>query len=982
MFQSVRIILTCLLLLCLHRPSHSQGARPSRVPAAADSTRPMLLSDTLFHLRSATVVVKPAVKNAERWLNAPFASLSQLLKGNIAGLYVQEHSGESGVELNMLIRGAAIPYTHRKDMYETQPLIVLDGVPLVAPHPFVYDIQQYGFTRLGAAFDFINRLDVNDIASVRVIKDVAEGAAYGPRAVNGVIEVNTKQATAKRNYIAFNSWFGFVQRPNVTTTNAASENSFRKPFYDRYATGADFRRYPSFLRDSTNPAYYGPANWTDLYYRNAAVRGTNISISGGYPRANFRLSIGNQHSANPADKTDMDRYTASFSINMMPLKWLTISTMLNGARLERDRNTYLRDRFAEMRYLPDLMNPLPPNKDRYARYLGELEKSYDDNKANALAGFFRLKADVGKGLHLTSQLSFDYTEDMRDVFYPGTLLEGNNYASNYIGYNQRIIFDNAMHFTTSWKRRHTLKFDAGQSLHMDFYKYDYIYAYKGPNDRIKINQIDNNTMNPKSYLYQLIYKFLDKERLRLSSLYGRVSYQFLRQLEVSLLVRTDASSNMQPTARWFVSPTASVKWDMKPTVLESLEGIDYAILFAGWGRVGRLLTTDRFAQGPQYTVDMSWTGEPVISSYGGISGLMRPYTYGYVGNGINWPYCDQFNAGLDVSLAEGRLSLNVALYSKTDRNLLIGVPAYSDYGYTSAFKNGMDVRNTGVDVALAIRPLKPGGKIGWIASLAAGYNRNKLLALPGGLRQLTIGERHLEVGKAFDQFWVLENDGIYNGDNEVPVNPATRMPLHYKGITLAKGDPRWKDRNGDFAINDEDKVLTGHYLPAVTGSLGHDFTYGCFNVGFSLYAAFGRTILHQAMASRFDFINKESTLNMDAVKEITYWTKTGDYSKYPVYNPWSNVVPYRTDQDLFLENGSFVKLRHVMIGYDFTGADWWKRRKWTGVKKLYLYGNAANLLTFTPYSGRDPELTDFRGYDMGYGLPIPKTYSLGVKLEL
>ncbi|WP_394344735.1 SusC/RagA family TonB-linked outer membrane protein [Chitinophaga rhizosphaerae] len=941
----------------------------------------MAWKDTLLHKRSSSAVIATSGSKG-RWASAPFASLPQLLKGNVAGLYVQEPSGEPGTELNMLIRGAAVPYTHRKNMFETQPLVVLDGIPLLSPHPFVYDIQKYSYTRQGGAFEMLNRIDVNDIASITVIKDGSESAIYGPRAVNGVIVVATKQATAKQNYIAVNSWFGWVQRPHVSTMNALTENNFRKPFYEKYGTAADLRKYPAFLRDSTNPAYYGPANWTDLYYRNAAVRGINASISGGYPRANFRLSIGNLRNANPADKAAMDRYTASFSINMMPLKWLTMSTLLNGARLERDRNTYLRDRFAEMRYLPDLVNPLSPNKDNYGRYRSEFDKSYDDNKANALAGFFRLKADVGEAISFTSQLSFDYTEDMRDMFFPGTLLEGNNFASNYVSYNQRIIFDNAAHFSTTWKGDHALRFDAGQSLQLDFYKYDYIYAYKGPNDRIKINQIDNNTQNPKAFPYQLIYKFLDKEKLRLSSLYGRLNYSFKQQVELSLLLRTDGSSNVQASSRWLLTPAVNVKWDAKPVLFKSSRMIDDIALFAGWGRVGRLLSTDRFAQGPQYTVDMSWSNEPVISSYAGISGLMRPYGYGYIGDGISWPYSDQFNAGLNVSLAKGRLTMNVGVYSKTDKNMLLNVPAYSDYGYSGLFANGMRVRNAGVDVSAAYQPLRPGNVIGWTASVAAGYNRNKLMALPGGLREITIGDRHLEVGRAIDQFWVLRNDGIYNSREEVPLHPVSKIPLNYRGIALEKGDPRWRDQNGDFVINDKDKVLTGHYLPVVSGSIGNDFTYGCFNFGFSLYAAFGRSVVNKAMADRFDFINRESSLDMNAVKEITFWMKTGRDGNYPTYNPWSSVVPYRTDQDLFLENGAFVKLRQVTIGYDVTKAGWWKRRKLKGPRNLYVYGNAANLLTFTPYSGGDPELVDFKGYDTGYGLPIPKTYTLGVKLEL
>lgn len=117
---------------------------------------------------------------------------------------------------------------------------------------------------------------------------------------------------------------------------------------------------------------------------------------------------------------------------------------------------------------------------------------------------------------------------------------------------------------------------------------------------------------------------------------------------------------------------------------------------------------------------------------------------------------------------------------------------------------------------------------------------------------------------------------------------------------------------------------------------------------------------------------------MVSVKEITFWEKRGDYNEYPVYNPWSTVIPYRVDQDLFLENGSFLKLRTLSLGYDLTDLIGGNVK----LNRLYVYGSAHNLFTLTSYSGQDPELVDYTGYDTGYGMPIPRTYTLGVKIDL
>ncbi|HEY6083670.1 MAG TPA: SusC/RagA family TonB-linked outer membrane protein, partial [Chitinophagaceae bacterium] len=253
-----------------------------------------------------------------------------------------------------------------------------------------------------------------------------------------------------------------------------------------------------------------------------------------------------------------------------------------------------------------------------------------------------------------------------------------------------------------------------------------------------------------------------------------------------------------------------------------------------------------------------------------------------------------------------------------------------------------------------------------------------------GLQEMIIGTgataRMLKVGHAIDQFWLLQNQGIYNRDKEIPVNPQTHQKETYKGTTLMAGDPIWKDQNGDYTIDDKDKVMMGHYLPQVSGGFSNDFLWRNFTFSFSLYYALGRKILNQNMANHLDFVNHEGQISMDAIKEITFWTKAGDYTRYPMYNPWSNVIPYRADQDLFLEDGSFLKLRAISLQYDLTKAKWWNKK--SAIHGFSVYVTANNLFTITPYSGRDPEVVYYNGVDDGYGLPISKSYTVGVKMDL
>jgi TonB-linked SusC/RagA family outer membrane protein len=920
----------------------------------------------------------------------PYSSLQQMLKGEVAGVYIQEPSGEPGTEMGMMIRGTAIPLTSHKDVYDAQPLVVLDGIPLIMDHPFAFDIQQYDYNRIGPATNLLSAIDPNNIASIEVLKDYAAAAQYGPRAANGgVIAIRTKAPVIGGRKIAFNTWFGMAQKPHVFTTNARYENDFRQPYYNRYASLDNILTYPMYLRDSTNKAYYGPANWTDLYYANQLIRGVNVSLSSGSELANFRFAAGNEQIKNPGDDTKMDRYNAMFEINMVPVRWLTMSAMINATRLERQRNRSLRDRFAGVEYLPDLGAPLPPNKTAYGAYLDEYNKSFDRNKTNSINGFFRLKAAISHDWNFMSSLSADYNEGLRDVFYPSTLMETINYVSNYFGYNQRVSFNNTLSYHHNFRHTHDLSVEAGQVFEADFNRYNYSYGYNGPNDLIKLNLVNSdpsgsNYLLPKVFSHSLIYTFLDKQRHRLLSFYGRGVYRYKEALDFSVLVRSDGSSSAQPDNWWTVSPTFAAGWNVKNTLLADQQGISDFRLHGSWGRIARLLTDDRFGEGPQYLSDLSFSNNPLKFSYNALGALSRPYSTGYVGAGIKWPYSDQLDLGVDMSFLQQRISLSLDVYSKTDNNMLFNVPGGAEYGYTAIYQNGLKVRNRGTDLTIQGDVLPKTSKLRWLPSANINYNQNTLLALPGGATEVITGTganaRMLKVGSAIDQFWVLQNQGIYNREREVPINPATGQARTYKGTPLAAGDPIWKDQNGDNTIDDKDKVLQGHYLPQVSGGFSSDFTYGNISFSFTFYYALGKKILNQDMASHLDFVNHEGQIAMDAVKEITFWQKAGDYTRYPLYNPWSKVGAYRADQDLFLENGSFLKLRNISLQYDFTKARWWNKR--SPLRGLAVYGTASNLFTITPYTGGDPELIYFNGVDNGYGQPISRTYTLGVKMDL
>ena len=918
--------------------------------------------------------------------NVPNLTLQQMLKGNIAGLYVQETTGEPGAEQSMIIQGASAPIFTKKDIYNVQPAVYLNGVYLVQDNPFAYDVQKYDYNRIGPATNLLANIDIDNIETIEVIKDPISLAKLGPNAANGAIWITTKLAKSGLREISLNTFVGLVPANNVQTVNGVFENSFRTPFYQKYATTANYNNYASFLRDSTNLDYFGKSNWNDLYYKDANIYGANLGITGGNERANFRFYGTGTKSASNADETSLSKYNAYFAINMMPFKWMTVSSFLNAARMDRSRNRSLRDRFAEVRYLPDFSNPLSPNKDNYNLFLNEYTKVVDDNRNNLLNGSLALNLKLTPKLNFNSALVFDYNEGLRDAFYPKTLMDGVNYVSGFFGFNQRFGINNLLSYTYDLNKDHSFDFQLGQSIQSDGYKYNYARGYNGSSDFIKINVVNGDVKNTDpGYLNAInnfyLFRFADKMQNGLVSFFGVVKYNYKDLLNFSAILRRDGSSNGQPDSRWINTPAFSADWNLKNQWLSNNKFFKELTVGASWSRSAKIFLDDRFGAGPQYRTEYGWNEEPTIPTFGGFQGISRPYNTGWVGYGVTLPYADRLNISASSTMLNNRLSAVITFYNRDDKNQLLNIPISAESGYASIYKNGMAINNKGIDLTFAGNILQNEKAVNWTSSIQLNYNRNELTALPDGLNQLVIGNNKLKVGQSVGTYWLYTNNGIYNANAEVPTNPSNGQKLTFNGLALKAGDPRWVDYDGDFNVTDADKQFNGNRMPKVIGGWMNDFSYRNIEVNFHFFFALGQKTINQFDAARYDFANRESASDINSVKEITTWQTSDKLKNYPIYNVWSNVVPYRADQDLFLENASYLKLRSVTLGYDLSKAKFVSNAK-LGFRRAYLYLTGSNLLTITKFSGKDPELINYDGNYDGTSLPIARTFTLGLKLDL
>lgn len=901
----------------------------------------------------------------------PVSTFPGLIDAKMAGVTTLRKSGEPGIPAWLLVRGIHAPLIKQSDIYAITPLYVIDGVPLMQNHSFSFGIKQYDYERIGSETDITSALNINDIASIEVLKEPGDIAKYGVQGTDGVVLITTKKPVPGRYRINVNLYGGTSLRPSgIATANGRYERDFRMPFYDRYATPQQYASFPAYLSDSSNTVYFGPANWDEMVYEPAWQHGINASVAGGTDKAYFRLGLGNIREGGIMRNTGLNRYNISANIGMMPFEHFTITTQIQLALTDRKRNTFLRERFAEQEYIPTLLAPLSPNKDYLQNYYSLLDRwAFDKNQDHFVNGVIAARYEL-KHWDLSSSFMLNYHDNNRDLFYPTTINDGNNFASYFIGLDKRTAWHNGISYKPWLSGNLNLKVTAGANMQWDKRKYDYIKGYRGGSDYVKIIAGGTNPSFPDG----TVFAFKDYLNNNLVSFYGRAELSVQDKYEISATVNREGTSFFQNGYWWFTSPSVGFAWNLGKE-LDLPDAVSLFKLKINAGRNGRLFDNDNYGYGPVYTVDNGYNGAPFIPSYGSIPTLTLPFTRGYVGWGIQWPYADQGSVGFEMSIKD-KWYIAASAYIRNDKNLVTKVPVAYEYGFTGQYKNGLDIRNTGLEASIS-RSFGEGA-LKWTPNILLHLNQNKVTALPDGMSAVTVDGMHLQVGQRVDAFWVLQNDGIYESDAAVPVNPSNNKPLTYYGITAKKGDPAWRDMNNDYNVDDNDRSLQGNMYPKISGAFNQSFAYKNWELNLLTSIAIGKYLINEAVANRFDFVSRETPGSMEGVKEITFWTQIPDRDKYPTYNPWSLVRPYQPDQTLFLEKADYLKLKSALLSYNLKDLHWVKKAKITSMK---VYATASNLFTITPYSGRDPELSNYMGYDDGYGVPFSRIFNVGLQVD-
>ncbi len=934
--------------------------------------------------------------------NKPSASIEGLLQGLVPGLLVQNNSGMPGARSNVQLRGIAAFSNSANSNVVSTPLFIIDGVPLEQDAFNPSDPRQ-------AITSVLSGFSPFDIESVDVLKDAASTAIYGSRGANGVIIINTKRGKVGKPIVTLNSQFGLTYYPELRKTlGGRNERNFKIDLYNQYKeskVGGGFTDIPIELSDSLNSFYNNSTDWQKLYFKNANLKNINLGISGANENSSYRLGADYYDEKGIVLGSGFSRYALTYSGVFNPTSKLTVTGRANLS--QTDASQRRGDTFNAAVVGNNFSSSFRPgpNSGFFDAFLDSYNKGVNIDLTRRVLGQLEASYDVFKFLNITSRASANYEFYRTRTFSPSaTMSDFKSAASYYAKENVNLLSETFVRLHHTFNDKHTFDFVTGNTINTSENNNIFGGAFGGPSDAQQVIQgypQSNLTLSTHNISYGLV------------SYFSRLTYNYDKKYLLQAVVRADASSKFGKNKQWGYFPSLSAGWVFtKENFFSKSVGdwFTFGKLRASVGKAGEQYQDNYLALGAYNTGgtgnNATYNGVPILyPNYDGGNGIPLP--------DLTWQTSKEYGAGLDLEFLKSRLSATLEYYNKTKDGFLFPDAVNGTSGYSLRYINSGAVRNTGFEAAITAYITAPEKNFQYSVKFIGGTNKNVLTKLPDFGRSITRGgylggSPYLQIGRPLNGFYLLHYLGVYPDEASVPVNKYTGKKLYPNGSGFTSQDPyhagdiKLQDVNGDGVIDIRgvsDKVYGGDPNPKFTGSLSHSFSYRLKN-GSSLQLdlffnySFGAKVYNKVLADRLKAVSWTASENVNYpggqrnlldVSDLDVWTPTHTNATYPVLNPWRYYATssydfignYDTGTDLFLENGSFVRLNNVSLGYDFSPAF----LKKLNVRRLRVYGGMNNVFIISKYSGVDPENVDYYGYDQGNGYPIPNKFNLGFNFE-
>ena len=928
----------------------------------------------------------------------------EAMQSSTPGVQITSASTQPGKGYKVYIRGIGT-------IGDSQPLYVIDGVA-------------------GGNLDGINP---NDIESIDVLKDAASAAIYGSRAANGVILVTTKQGKAGKIEISYNGaigWSNAYKRPEML--NAQQFMTIMDEYsFNTSGQKVDFSAYvPQAIVDKVKSGWTGTDWWGAFENKNAVQHNHSLTLTGGSDRSKFSMSYtytGNEGIMGADRASFYKRHTIRINSDHVLLRAKDFDAITIGENISIGYNKShdLAEDGMYWSYIHSLLqtNPLVPmyddNGELYTHvkngagwndfWFNNPYEGLDKGGFNSLAESRNINTSATafiviqpiKGLRLRSQFNYNWGSGAyRNFGMPRSPSSGSGTVTAY-------SVSQSASLSTNWSVENTLTYDLpifsghkisamiGQSFQSTAWSANLNGSNTVDQGSQKATLKDWNSAWLNNFSTDLAKASLggspnDEEYL--ASWFGRVTYDWKERYMATVTLRYDGSSIFNKGKRWGWFPSVSAGWVItNENFMQSASSwLDFLKIRASWGqngnnRIAKYLYLATIAQsgsagdsGYKFSDDYSFTltGKPNIGAYADI--VPNP--------DVTWETSEQLDLGFDARFLNSRLGLTFDWYKKTTKDWLIVAPRIAIEGTNPAYINGGDVQNKGVEIALTWND-RVGKDFSYNVGVNFATNKNEVTRIAnengyinGGGSILSQGTEYIyraEIGKPIGYFYGMSYSGIWQNQQEIDAARAAGKAV----LDGAQpGDAIWDDWNGDGVITyaegkNCDRHEIGNPNPDVTLGVNLGLNWKGLDFAVNGAGAFGMQIMRSYRSfSDSWWHNYDTTI-------FNRWHGEGTSNTVPrisgTGHPNTNYVSNR-----YMENADYFKIKTITLGYDFTKI--WKASPF---QQLRLYVQAQNLVTFTGYTGLDPEVGNAAGADgwasgIDLGLyPPSRTFLVGASIK-
>lgn len=881
--------------------------------------------------------------NTEKLNTQSNANIGQALQGKIAGVDIVSQGGAPGSGTRIMVRGIGT-------LNNASPLYIVDGMYM----------------------NSIDHINPNDIASIDVLKDASSAAIYGSRAANGVIIVTTKEGsnTEGKPIIDLSVNLG------ISTASKFLDMLDAKGWAEVTTIARQAIGKPA-LDMATDLANKPDNDWQDIMFRPALMQNYNLSVKGGGKYSTYYTGLGyfnqdgivkgtNYQRYNIQSKNDYKRGIFSAGTNLIisfshdkplhqELRGGMIGTILQSVpTLEKYDDTREGGYGGTYGDVVNIPHPLAIIDDNIMDRYNENVKIF----ANLYAQIELFKGLKYK-LNLTPDFSFERYKNYLNKYDFGLATNSITQLTERQRRRRNILVENLLTFDRTFGE-HKISALAGYTYQDSRFRHIQAYGEGLPQGLEEIDAATTNRSNEGN-----------SWRSVLTSILGRVFYSYQNKYLFTATIRRDGSSKFGKNNRYGYFPSFSLGWNVaEEKFMENVHWLDQLKLRGGYGVLGNQ-EIDNY----QYSSTIT-TGINYPDGNGGL--LQGAFPKNFANPDIKWEETAMTNVGIDFMAFNNRLSLTADYYVKNTKDILLTVPIpISSGGANDPIRNAGKIRNNGFEFNLGWMD-QPNPDISYGINLIGSFNKNKVIAMgsesgsiKGGSTNQNITTSETKAGYPIGGYWLISTAGYFNSQEEVDAYAKDGKKIQ---PAAEPGDIKFVDANNDGVINDDDRVFQGSPFPDFTFALNGNMRYKNFDLSIGLQGVLGNKI-YNATRQTLEDVTKGSNFLASC---LDYWTPENKNASHP-HLTWDDPNRNtRAESDRYLENGSYLRLRSVQLGYTFPQT-WFKG----AIQHARVYINAENLFTITSYSGYSPDVNadnaNYRGFD-NFIYPTNRTFMLGLNV--